>query len=58
MRLMCQKWPQRPRRAAWSGCAAPVESCQGWFSLFLGLGDLLVIMDGNQINKALLNNEK
>lgn len=55
---MCQKWPQRPRRAAWSGCAAPVESCQGWFSLFLGLGDLLVIMDGNQINKALLNNEK
>lgn len=26
--------------------------------LTLGLGDLLVIMDGNQINKALLNNEK
>ena len=55
MRLMCRKWLQRPRTAAWGRCAAQVQSCQGWFSLLVGLGDLLVIMDGNQINKTLLN---
>ena len=48
--------PETQKDKAWSRCAAPLKSCQGWFSLLLGPGDLLIITDRNQINKIILNN--